>query len=190
MACAAAHAADYRLDPVHTQIEACASHTGFSHPCARLRVQDGHFRFDADDWSTASVDATIDVATLDMGDAAWSDKMRSAYLDTHTYPTAHYVGTRVEKTGANSGMVHGKLTLLGRTQPLDLQIVFNRAGLEGYRFHYLAGFSADAKFKRSAFGMTRGLPDVGDEVSVHIEAEGLRGADAKGQAAPTESDGS
>jgi polyisoprenoid-binding protein YceI len=48
--------------------------------------------------------------------------------------------------------------------------------------HYVAGFSASAQFRRSAFGSTRSAPDVGDRIDVHIEAEGLRDNDAQEQA--------
>jgi polyisoprenoid-binding protein YceI len=55
---------------------------------------------------------------------------------------------------------------------------------------YVAGFVADAKFKRSDFGSRKYIPNVGDEVTVHVEVEGLRGADTKGQAAAPAQGGS
>jgi polyisoprenoid-binding protein YceI len=179
----AAHAAgsDYRLDPVHTQVTVCVSHMGYSHSCGRLQVKSGFFHFDENDWSSATLEAVIDAASIDMGNAAWSDKVRSSYLDAQRYPQVRYSAKRAEKTGARSGVVHGALTLLGRTQPVDLQVTFNRAGADGYTLHYVAGFSADATFKRSAFGLTRSIPDVGDQIDVHIEAEGLRDKDAQAQ---------
>lgn len=184
LAAAAAHAGgdDYRFDTVHTQILVCLDHMGFSQSCGRLHVKSGFFHFDPEDWSSAKVDATIDTASLDMGDPGWSDKVRSGYLDTHAYPTARYVATRVEKTGEHTAVAHGKLTLLGRTQPVDLKITFNRAGRDGYTLHYVAGFAASAQFKRSAFGLTRSNKDIGDVVSIRIEVEGLRDQDAPAQA--------
>ncbi|HEX6834434.1 MAG TPA: YceI family protein [Rudaea sp.] len=174
-----AHAADFRFDLVHTQIFFSVSHIGYSQSTGQLHVKDGYFRFDDDDWSKAQVDATIDIGSLDMGNAPWSDKLRKAYFDVSTYPTARYVSTSVEKTGAKTGIVHGKLTLLGRSQPVDLQLTFNRAGADGYTLRYVAGFSATAKFRRSAFGMTRSDKDIGDEVTMRIEVEGIRDGDAQ-----------
>jgi len=142
----------------------------------RMHVKSGTFRFDDADWSSAQVDATIDVASLDMGDAPWNRKLLSAYFDVSNHPTARFVSTRVEKTGDRRGVVHGNLTLLGRTRPVDLQVTFNRAAVNGYTLQYIAGFSADAAFKRSAFGMTRETKSVGDDVTVHLEIEGSRGA--------------
>ena len=180
-----AHATDYRFDTIHTQVFFSASHLGMSNPLGRLRVKSGFIQFDAGDWNLARVDATIDTTSLDLGDAAWNRRLRSGeFLDTDNFPTARFVSERVEKTGDREGVAHGKLTLLGVTRPLDLHVKFNRAGLEPYSLQYTAGFSADAKFKRSDFGVRKYLPDIGDEVTIHIEAEGLRGSDTKGQSAP------
>ena len=172
---------DYRFYMAHTQIFFSVSHLNYSHPMGRMHVKGGYFSFDPDDWSSAKVDATIDIASLDMGDEAWNNKMRSAFFDVTTYPTAHYVSTKVEKSGERTGVVHGNLTLLGKTHPVDLQLTFNRAGADGYSMRFIAGFSATAAFKRSTFGMTRSLPDNGDDVSIHIEAEGIRDGDAQKQ---------
>lgn len=175
---------DYRLDTVHTQVTASASHLGFSQPGGRLRVTGGWFRFDPDDWSTAQLDVTVDATSIDFGDAAWSDKLRSReFLDVAHHPTARFVADKVEKTGEKTGVAHGKLTLLGVTRPLDLAITLNRVAVHAFTFKWTAGFHASAQFKRSEFRMTKYLPDVGDEVSIHIEAEGIRDADAR-KAAP------
>jgi polyisoprenoid-binding protein YceI len=184
-----ARASDFRFDPVHTQVFFSISHQGYSQSMGRFSVKDGFFSFDDGDWTQSKVEATIDVTSLDLGNAGWSDKVKSAYLDAGTYPTAHFVGKSVQKTGEKTGVVHGELTMLGRKQPLDLQITFNHAARDGYTLHYIAGFSADAKFKRSSFGLTRSAESIGDEVTVHIEAEGVRDGDAEKKANATETHG-
>jgi polyisoprenoid-binding protein YceI len=182
---AAAFAAprDFRFDTVHTQVLFSLSHLGYSHPTGRLHVKNGFVRFDDGDWSTAQVDVLVDAASIDMGDAAWNDKLRShEFFATDRYPTAHFVSTRVEKTGERNGVVHGKLTLLGATRSLDLAVKFNRAGVDPYTFKSTVGFSATATLKRSDFGMSKYLPDIGDAIDIRIEVEGLRDKDAQGQA--------
>ncbi len=174
-----ATASDFRFDPVHSQVFFSVSHQGYSQSTGRFAIKGGFFAFDNGDWSKSKVDVTVDVASLDLGDPGWSDKVKSAYLDAATYPTAHFVSASVEKTGDKTGVAHGKLTLFGHTLPLDLRITFNRAGADGYTMRYIAGFSADAKLKRSAFGLTRSAESIGDEITVHVEAEGIRDGDAE-----------
>ena len=178
-----AGASDYRFDTVHTQILFTLSHLGFSHPTGRLHLKSGFIHFDDGDWTTAKVDALIDTASIDMGDAGWNDKLRShEFFAAERYPTAHFVSTRVEKTGDKKGIVHGTLTLLGVARPLDLAVTFNRAGVDPYTFKWTAGFSATAALRRSDFGMTKYLPDIGDAIDIRIEAEGLRDGNAQAPA--------
>ena len=184
---ASAHAlaagSDYRFDPVHTQILFSVSHLGFSQPSGRLHVKSGFIHFDKNDWPGSKVEAVVDIASLDMGDAAWNAKLRSwEFFGADKHPIAQFVSISVEKTGERSGLVHGRLTLLGFTRPLDLAVTFNRAGVDSYSLHYTAGFSATATLKRSDFGMKKYLPDVGDKVELRIEAEGLRDRNAQEQA--------
>ncbi|MEP6482818.1 MAG: YceI family protein [Rudaea sp.] len=171
-------ASDFRFDTVHTQIYFSIDHNGYSKSTGRFAVKSGFFSFD-DDWSKSRVDATIDIASLDMGNVGWSDKLKSSFFDSTTYPTAHFVAKSVEKTGERSGVIHGELTLLGKTKPVDLQLTFNRAAADGYTLHYVAGFSATGTLKRSAWGMTRSANDIGDDVVLRIEVEGIRDGDAQ-----------
>lgn len=183
---ASAAGSDFRIDTTHAQVFFSASHDGYTNPVGRMKVKSGFFRFDPDDWSQSKVDVTLDVVTLDMGDKPWNDKLLSAYFDVSNHPTARYVSTGIEKTGERTGVVHGTLTLLGKTLPVDLKVTLNKAAVNGYTLHYVAGFTATAQFRRSAFGMSRSLKDVGDDVSVHIEIEGVRDGDAAKNAAPAE----
>ncbi|HET8941319.1 MAG TPA: YceI family protein [Rudaea sp.] len=172
-----AWASDYRFDTVHSQVLFCVSHLGFSNPCGRMRVKSGSFQFDKNHWELAKVDVVVDTASLAMGDAKWDAMLRSwQFLETDKYPVAHYVSTDVTKTGDHGAIVHGKLSLRGKTRPVDLHVTFNRAGIDPYSFRYTAGFSATTTLKRSDFGISKYLPDIGDEVTLRIEVEGLRGA--------------
>jgi len=173
-AAAQAEAPTFTIDPVHSQVFFSASHDGYTNPSGRMHVKAGTFRFDENDWSRSQVDATIDVTSLDMGDEPWNRKLLNAYFDAANHPTAHFVSTSVQKTGERSGVIHGNLTLLEKTRPVDLQVTFNKVALNGYTLRYVAGFSATAAFKRSAFGMDREVKTVGDDVSVRMEIEGVR----------------
>ena len=177
-------ASDYRFDTVHTQVFFCVNHLGFSNPCGRMRVKSGFIHFDDNHWERAKVDVVVDTTSLDMGDAKWNAPLRSwQFLETDKYPRAHFVSTTVTKNGDRSAIVHGQLTLHGITRPLKLNVTFNRAGVDAYSLHYTAGFSATATLKRSEFGIKKYLPDIGDDVTLRIEVEGLRDGKASEQAA-------
>lgn len=172
-----AHAAGprtYLLDPVHTQIVFFADHLGFSHGIGRMRIREGWFQFDAADWSSARADVVVDVASLDMGEAKWSEKVRSAqFLDTEQWPTARFIGNALEKKSASSGILHGELWLRGVRRDVDLDVTFNREGGDPYAFTKKAGFTARAQLDRFDYGMTTYRDVVGASVELRIEVEGI-----------------
>jgi polyisoprenoid-binding protein YceI len=179
---------DYRFDTVHTQVLFRVSHLGFSNSTGRLHVKSGFFHFDDADWSQAKLDVTIDIASLDMGDAVWNEKLRShEFFASERYPSARFIASGIDKVADKRAIVHGKLSLLGRTRPVDLAVTFNRAGVDAYTFKWTAGFSATAQLKRSDFGMVKYLPDVGDAVELRIEAEGIADDHAQTPSGPAES---
>lgn len=187
---AAQAAADtYRFDPVHSQVWFTTDHQGFSKPQGRLRIRDGWFRFDPEDWSGAEVDVTVDLASIDLGDAKWNDTVKSAqFLDAARWPTARYIGRRVEALDATHAIVHGELDFRGEKRPLDLAVTLNRAGNDPYAFRHKAGFGASATISRAAFGMTRYKDVVADDVGIRLQIEGVRDRDAATRAAGEKDD--
>ncbi len=182
MAAVAMHA--WRFDPVHSQVWFSADHQGFSHPLGRVRIAGGWFRFDPDDWRTAEVQVTLDMASADLGDARWNEAVRGApFLATGDWPEARFVSQSVEPAGDRGGVIHGTLTLRGVARPVDVAFTLNRIGNDPYAFGRKAGFSARATLRRSDFGMTRFREVVGAEVHLRLEIEGIRDDDAATQPA-------
>jgi polyisoprenoid-binding protein YceI len=75
-------------------------------------------------------------------------------------------------TGPKTADVAGELSLLGVTKPLVLKATLN-GGMKEHPFAKkpAVGFSAVATLKRSDFGMTHLVPNVGDEVQIIMEIE-------------------
>lgn len=166
----------YEIDPVHTQVYFLVSHLGFSHSLGKFAKFSGELAFDRDDWSTGKVDATVDVASLYMGDAAWEKKLLSdSFFDAKRHPTARFVSTKLVRDGATDrGKLEGALTLHGVTKPVVFDVTLNRIGRDTFSFKRVAGFSARTTIRRSDFGMRGSLPAVGDDVEIHLEVEGER----------------
>ncbi len=163
------------LDPVHTQVIFFADHLGFSHGIGRLKIQQGWFQFDADDWSTARADVVIDMNSLDMGESDWTAKVLGrSFLDGEQFPTAHFIGRVFEKKTDATGILHGELWLRGVRQDVDLNVRFNRVGGDPYAFKTKAGFTATSTLDRFAFGMKTFREVVAGPVELRIEVEGIR----------------
>jgi polyisoprenoid-binding protein YceI len=170
----------YRFDPVHSQVWFSVEHQHFSKPLGRLRIREGWFAFDEKDWGASRVDVVIDLSSVDMGDAKWSDTVRSGqFLDSARWPDAHFVGSTIERTNANTGVIHGELEFRGQRKPVDVEFTLNRVATDPYIFKRKAGFSARAHLSRAAFGMQRYAEVVGDTIDLRFEIEGIRDGDAE-----------
>lgn len=176
----------YILDPVHSQIVFFPDHLGFSHGIGRLRITQGWFQFDPDDWSTARADVVIDTASVDMGDADWSNKVRApAFLASEKWPTARFIGERMVASNKSEGVLHGSLWLRGIRQPVELAVRLNRIGSDPYAFKRKAGFTATTRLDRFAFGMDGFREAIAADVELRIEVEGIR----QGKTRESENDG-
>ena len=175
MLCANAYSANYVLEPVHTQILFFCDHLGFSKSQGEFLKFSGHFSFDPENPSAANVEVNIDTASIDMDHAEWNDHMRNEdFFDVEKFPTIEFKSTRVETSSNKQALVHGVLTMLGQTHPVVLNISHNKSGVHPFSGKYVAGFSASTTIKRSQWGMTYGLPALGDEVEIRLEIEGER----------------
>ena len=178
---------NYRYDTVHSQILFSIDHNGYSRPFGRLHIAKGVLRLDPANLSRASTELDIDLAGLDMGDAAWNAAvLKPDFLDSDKNRYAHFVSTGVEQKDASHGVLHGQLTLRGVTRAIDINFTFNRAAKTIYGLHTVAGFSGSTTLDRTDFGMTAFKGSIGQSVSVWLELEAIKEGDAgKTNEAPT-----
>src|SRR5690606_12488359 len=139
---------------------------------ARLQVQDGVIRFDPDRLAASSVDVTVGLDTLDLGDATWKEHVSAEkWLDAANFPTARFVSTDVRPTGDASFDLVGELTLKGVTRPVTLHATINKAGPHPFTKKPALGVSATGTIRRTEFGVSEFAPMVSDEVQLRIELE-------------------
>jgi len=167
------HAAGtYVFDPVHTQVTFTVNHFGFSNSTGRFHVAKGELNFDGKDWSKASVQTTINVSSLDLGDATWKQHISDPrFLDAAKFPTIDFKSTKVEVVSDTKLRVHGDLTLHGVTKQVVLDTTVNKAAPHPFTKQPAAGFSATTRIKRSEFGVAAYVPNVADEVDIRLEVE-------------------
>jgi polyisoprenoid-binding protein YceI len=187
----------YCLDPIHTRVLLAIDHAGFSKALGTVSGTTGELRFDPEDWSQASVRASVPLNRLDFGDEKWNKAVLAAnLLNAARYPDAVFVSERMGEASGHDGNKHapderasdgrasnphaatayGTLTLHGVSQPVALDIVLN--AMKRYPlppFRRTVGFSARTTLSRKAFGIDAWPSVIGDEVELRIEAEATRG---------------
>jgi polyisoprenoid-binding protein YceI len=119
--------------------------------------------------AAAKLDVTLPITSVSSINAKLDEELKGAdWLDAAQFPTAKFVSRKVIPTGAGRADVVGDLTLHGVTKPLILHVTFNGAGINPLDKAYTAGFDARGTIHRSAFGVTKYVPLVGDEVQLII----------------------
>lgn len=175
-------ATTYTLESNHTQGTVRWNHLGFAYPTAQFSQVEGTLEFDPGNPARSSVMVTIPMEQLRTGIPDLDDDFRSpTFFDLAKYPTATFKSTRVETTATPGQLkVTGELTLRGITKPVILDVIVNKVGTNP-RLHLPAvGFDATTTLKRSDFGLGKFVPQVADEVTIHITCEA---EEAKGYAA-------
>lgn len=172
----AAEAVTYALDPVHTRVVFLVEHAGFSRAMGAISGSSGTLRFNPDDWRSATLEVTVPLTRLDLGDAKWNEAVLAAnLLDGKRHPEAHFVSRQVGPGEPGHARVCGDLSLRGTTAPVCMEVRLNSLRRHPFPpFRRTAGFSATATLSRSAFGITAWPKLIGDEVQLLIEAEAVR----------------
>ncbi len=170
-------AQNYTLEPVHTQILFFCDHLGFSNSQGEFLEFDGTFMFDPEQVEASTAEVTIQTASINMDNHKWDDHMKNEdFFAVEKFPTMTFKSTKVESISANQMNVHGELTILDQTHPVTLAVTHNKSGVHPFSGKFIAGFSATTTIKRSTYGMTYGLPALGDEVEIRLEVEGEKSA--------------
>lgn len=165
-------AGDYRLDSAHGKITWSVDHLGFSTYVGQFVNVQAELSLDPADPSASRLTATIPLTDVASNSDGLNKHLQTAdFFDTANHPVATFRSTRIELDDADrdEAAVYGELTLRGVTRPVVMEVRFNQAGPT--RGGYKAGFDGEATIKRSDYGITFGLPALGDEVKLHIEGE-------------------
>ena len=166
---AAAQTQKFDIDNNHTQVSFTYDHFGFSNPTSRLETIKGSIELNQSDWSKSSVSVTMPLSGLHTGVEKLDAHLKSAdFFDAEKNPDITFKSTKVEKVGANTLKVVGDLTAHGVTKPVTLDVKINKIGENKMMQTTSAGFDADATIKRSDWGVGAYVPNVSDEVKIHI----------------------
>jgi polyisoprenoid-binding protein YceI len=169
------HGATYTLEPNYTQGVLRWNHLGFSSPSAQFSQGEGRLEFDPAAPAKASVSVTIPLSSLHTGVPALDeDFFSSDFFDVATYPTATFKSTRVERGRAHGHLtVTGDLSLHGTTKPVTLDVTVVKIGTNPRSHLPTVGFDATTVLRRSDFGLGKYVPQVGDEIDLHITSQAV-----------------
>lgn len=171
--------AQWNLDPAHSSADFTVRHMMVTNVRGSFGNLSGTINFDPENPGASSVEATIDVATINTGVEDRDNHLRSAdFFEVEKYPNITFKSTDVEVTGDKSAKVTGDLTIRDVTKSVVLDVDF--LGQGGSPFgDTRAGFEATTKIDREAFGLTwnqaleTGGVLVGKDIKVSLDIQGV-----------------
>ncbi len=167
----------YKVDPTHASITWQINHLGLSTYHARFTKFSIDVNLDVDDVTKSSVEAVIDVTSVETdypGETDFNGEIANdpKFLNSSKFPKITFVSKSVEKTGEKTAKIHGTVTMLGVSKDMTLDATLTGA-TASHPFAKIpaVGMNAKGTIKRSEFGFTNLIPYVGDVVTFNIDAE-------------------
>ena len=167
----------YAIDPQHSQVDFGIKHMSISTVHGRFAIKEGTVDLDPANVTQSAVTATIDVASVDTGEAARDTHLRSPdFFDTSKFPIATFKSTKITKVGEGYDVV-GDLNLHGITKPVTLHMEAPSKEQIAMDKKAHRGFTATTTIHRQDFGLTwngtlkSGDNMLGDDVKMEFDIE-------------------
>ena len=160
----------WRIDPNHSTAQFVVRHLGISNVQGDFTKVSGTVVLDDQDISKSSVNASIDVGSVDTRVTMRDNDLKSAnFFDVTKYPTMTFQSTKIVSTGSGTAKMTGNLTIHGVTKVVTFDVTGPSAPVNtmGVR----RGVEATTTISRKDFGITSDAGIVGDDVKITLDAE-------------------
>jgi polyisoprenoid-binding protein YceI len=168
----------YDLDPTHTTLAFSVRHMMVTQQRGQFRGVRGRLVLDRDDVTRSSVEATIEVASIDTGLKDRDAHLRSAdFFDADHHPHITFVSRRIDRVSGDLLRVTGDLTIRGTTRPVVLETEPVSPESKDPFGQIKVGTTATTKISRQDFGLVwnavleTGGVAVGDEVKLTLDLQ-------------------
>lgn len=165
------------LDAAHSEIGFRVKHMMITNVSGSFRKFDARVETDDQDFATAKIEFTAELQSVSTGNADRDNHLKSAdFFDADNYPHLSFVSSRLEKTGDDTFVLYGDLTIRDVTRPVRLDVVFGGIGKDPWG-NEKAGFNVTGKINRTDFklnwnaALETGGVLVGEEVKLHADVQ-------------------
>lgn len=173
----AAQGDNFVIDNSHTSVIFGVSHLGYSYTYGRFNKVEGRFSLDQANPAASKFQLLIHAPSIDSNDPKRDEHLKGPdFFNVKQFPaiTFESTGINVEMKGKDEYYnMTGKLTMHGVTREITLPVQKLGEGKGPYG-KYRSGFLCQTKIKRSEYGMTNMIPNIGDSVAITISFEGIR----------------
>ena len=113
----------WKIDPAHSAAEFKVKHMMIANVKGTIKGITGDLTEHTTDASLSSIEATLDVSTLNTGEPQRDAHLKSPdFLELEKYPAITFKSTRVTRKGEDEYSVTGDLTIHGVTRSVNLSV--------------------------------------------------------------------
>lgn len=167
----------WRIDTAHSAVQFSIRHMMVSTVRGHFGKLTGTVRWDPAKPSAASVEAQVEVDSIDTREPKRDAHLKSPdFFDAQKYPVITFKSTSVTPAGAGRWKLAGDLTLRGVTRPVVFDVEGPSEPVKGPG-GLRTGATATTRINRKDFGMTwnrtldAGGLVLGEEVSITVDVE-------------------
>lgn len=182
---ATAHAGSWELDPAHSHIGFRVSHMMVSWVEGQFPMARGTLSYDPGDLSALSVQVTVDVESVETGNAKRDEHLRSSdFLAVDAHPEMRFVSRSVKARRGGGFDLTGDLTIRGVTRPVTFEAKGLGSPIVDPWGKERVGATATATIDRQDFGVSwnevleAGGVLVGDDLELRVDVAFTRPAGA------------
>ena len=168
----------WKIDPAHSAAEFKVRHMMISNAKGHFSKISGALTLDESDLSQSSVEATIDVSSIETRDLQRDAHLKSAdFFDAEKYPTMTFKSTRVKLGKGAEGEVEGDLTIRDITRKVVFAVEGPTAPAKDPWGNMRVAVSATTRISRKDFGLVynaaleTGGVLIGDEVTITLDVQ-------------------
>lgn len=186
-------AAEYKIDPAHSEMGFKVRHMGISTVTGHFDKFDGSFDVDPKNVKATKGTLVIETASINTANGKRDEHLRgSDFFDAAKYPQIKFVSKEVKDVNEkdSTATLVGDLTMHGVTKPVSLKIKGGGIINDGWG-NDRAAFTATGKLNRADWGLKwnkvleAGRMVVSENVDLELAFEGTRPAAAAATPADT-----
>ncbi|MBX2904625.1 MAG: polyisoprenoid-binding protein [Taibaiella sp.] len=167
----------WNVDASHSNVKFSVSHLVVSEVEGSFRKFDGTIDAPTDDFNNASINFTVDVASINTDNEKRDEHLKSDdFFNAEKYPKMVFKSTSFKKGKGNNYTLEGNLTIRDVTKKVKFNVTYGGTVKDPWG-NTKAGFKTTATISRKEFGLKwntlteAGGAVVGDEVTMILKME-------------------
>jgi polyisoprenoid-binding protein YceI len=168
----------WNIDPVHSHAQFKVKHMMISNVKGEFTAVTGTLKYDSENIANSFVEASVDVKTIDTGDAQRDAHLKSAdFFDAEKFSTLTFKSAKISNKGNGELAVTGELSIHGVKRNVVFDVEGPSAPMKDPWGNTRVGLSATTKINRKDFGLTwnaaleTGGILVGEEVTITLDVQ-------------------